>query len=176
MPQSRGVELLPGRFEQLRVAFRLSLRGGVAVALLGRGPGASTLDPALRRAQDVPDPQKTGPTWIGRVLTECGWLGLAAFFGFLAWLALLGRRLWRVAPARAPDRVLAVALPGFAALTAGGGLLGTVLDIRAYSVVFWVLVGLAISALSVDPGQPAARQGERAARRAGVARTVFPRG
>ncbi len=144
-PVPSGVELLPGRVEQLKLAVRLSIHSGVATGLVGRGLGASMLDPRYHLAQDVPLAQRTGPTWIGRVLTETGWLGLAAFGALLAWLALLGRRLWLESPAPA-DRALGAALPGIAALTAAGALFTTILDVRGYSAVFWVVVGVAISA------------------------------
>lgn len=145
-PAPRGVELLPGRFVQLRLAFDLSLHDGIETGLLGRGPGAAVLDPSYQLAQDVPLPQRTGSTWIGLILTETGWLGFAAFIALLGWLALLGRTLWRQAEARSADRAFGVALPGVAALTAVGGAFATILDVRGYSIVFWLLVGVAISA------------------------------
>jgi hypothetical protein len=143
----QGVELLPGRFAQLRLALRLSFDGGVTTTLFGRGPGAAKLDPSYVRAQDVPLAQRTGSTWIGLILTETGWVGVAAFAALLIWLAVAGRTLWRRAVPASSDRGLAAVLPGLAALTALGAVFGTILDVRAYSLVFWVLVGVTISAV-----------------------------
>lgn len=146
-----GVELLPGRIAQMRLALRLSLHAPWAVALLGRGLGASVLDPGYALAQDVPEPQRTGSTWIGALLTETGWLGVAAFAGLLLWLCAIGLRLQRAPAATAVDRSLGAALPGLAALTAVGAAFTTILDVRAYSLVFWVLIGIALSAVRELP-------------------------
>jgi O-antigen ligase len=140
-----GVQLLPGRLAQMRLAVRLSAEDGPLTALLGRGPGSAALQPGYSRPADVPRPQRTGFTWIGKLLTETGWLGLAAFFALLVWLAFLGRRVWGHAVADA-DRALGAALVGVAALTAVGAAYTPVLDVRGYSAVFWILVGLGIAA------------------------------
>ncbi len=145
-PSPVGVQLLPGRFVQLKLALNLSARGGLWNAVLGRGPGATKLDPAYHLAQFVPEPQRTGSTWIGVLLTETGWLGLSAFIVLLGWLVLLGRRLWNFSAPGGPDRLLGAALPGLVALTAVGAAFTTILDVRGYSLVFWLLVGVAISA------------------------------
>jgi len=144
-PPPRGVELLPGRMVQLKEAAKLSTDDGFAVAAIGRGLGAAALDPSYTLAQDVPLPQRTGSTWIGKLLTESGWLGAAAFAALLAWLVLLSARVWRTATATA-DRVLAASLPGIAGLTAIGSVFTTVLDVRAFSLLFWIVVGVAIAA------------------------------
>jgi hypothetical protein len=147
-PVPYGVQLLPGRFTQIRQAIRASVDDGVLVALIGRGPGSSELDPRYHRAQDVPVPQRTGPTWIGRILTETGWFGLLAFFGLLLWLALLGLRIWRESEPRTVDRAFGASLPGIAGLTAIGAVSTTILDVRGYSAIFWIVVGVALSAAS----------------------------
>jgi hypothetical protein len=144
-PSPSGVQLLPGRLLQLKLAARLSFQSGPVVAMFGRGPGSTELDPRYDRAQDVPLPQRTGPTWIGRILTETGWLGLIAFLALLGWTALLGRQLWRQTAPASVDRALGASLPGVAAVTVAAAALATILDIRGYSAVFWLLVGLAIS-------------------------------
>jgi hypothetical protein len=144
-PSPSGVELLPGRLLQLKLAARLSFQSGPVVAMLGRGPGSTELDPRYDRAQDVPLAQRTGPTWIGRILTETGWFGLIAFFALLGWTALLGRQLWRQTAHASADRALGASLPGVAAVTVVAGALATILDIRGYSALFWLLLGLAIS-------------------------------
>jgi hypothetical protein len=141
-----GVELLPGRFAQIELASRLSVRDGLGVWLLGRGIGSSDLTASYLLAQDVPPSQRTGSTWIGLLLTETGWAGLIAFFFLLGWLTLLGRRLWRGGSPAGPDRALGAALPGLAALTGAGAVFTTILSVRSYSIVFWILIGLAISA------------------------------
>jgi hypothetical protein len=130
---------------QLKEAAKLSTDDGFAVAAIGRGLGAAGLDPSYTLAQDVPLPQRTGSTWIGKLLTESGWLGAAAFAALLAWLVLLSARVWRTATATA-DRVLAASLPGIAGLTAIGSVFTTVLDVRAFSLLFWIVVGVAIAA------------------------------
>jgi hypothetical protein len=140
-----GVELLPGRLAQLRLALRLSLHSGPVAGAIGHGVGSAQLDPAYHLAQYVPEPQRTGSTSVGTLLTETGWLGLLAFVGFLTWLAILGRRLWQRSTA-AVDRALGAALPGIAALTLLGAIFTTVLDVRGYSIAFWLLVGVALSA------------------------------
>jgi hypothetical protein len=137
--------LLPGRLVQLKLAARLSVQSGPVVAMLGHGPGSAELDPTYDRAQDVPLAQRTGPTWIGRVLTETGWLGLMAFFALVGWTARLGRQLWRLTASASVDRALGASLPGVAAVTVTAGALATILDIRGYSALFWLLVGLALS-------------------------------
>lgn len=137
-----GAELLPGRFAQLRLALSLSWGSGVGAFLLGRGPGASELDPAYHTPKSVPRPERTGSTWVGRVLTDAGWVGLCAFLALLLWLALLAGPLARL-PAAPVDGVLATALPSLAALTAVGAVDGTILDVRSYSLPFWIVVGLA---------------------------------
>jgi hypothetical protein len=141
-----GVELLPGRLSQLRLALRLSVHSGIVAGLIGRGMGSAQLDPAYHLAQYVPAPQRTGSTSVGTLLTETGWLGLLAFVGFLGWLALLGTRIWRRASPGWPDKALGAALPGVAALTFLGAIFTTVLDVRGYSIVFWLFVGVALSA------------------------------
>jgi len=151
-PPPQGVELLPGRMVQLEEAVRLSTDDGLGVAALGRGPGAAELDPSYRLAQEVPLPQRTGTTWVGKVLTETGWLGLGAFGALLAWLVLVAARLWRTAAATA-DRVLAASLPGIAGLTGIGAVFTTVLDVRGYSLLFWIVVGIAIAAAHGPPAR-----------------------
>jgi hypothetical protein len=139
--------LLPGRLFQLKLALRLSVESGVAVGALGRGLGSA--EPGASRypsASAIPRSQRTATTWLGKILTETGWLGIGAFFGLLGWLVLLGRRLARRPGAERVDRVLAVSLPGIAALTAAGAAYATILSVRGYATVFWVLVGVAISA------------------------------
>ncbi|MDX6477323.1 MAG: hypothetical protein QOH95_2834 [Gaiellaceae bacterium] len=150
VPPPSGVQLLPGRFAQLRLARSLSLHDGPVTALIGRGLGASTLDPSYTLAQQVPLPQRTGSTWVSLVLTESGWLGLAAFAGLLAWLILLAIRLRRAATDLA-GAVLAIGLPSIAALTAVGAVFTTILDVRAYATVFWVVVGVAVSSEARRP-------------------------
>lgn len=142
-----GVELLPGRLAQLRLALRLSVHGGAGVFLFGRGFGSSELDPAWRTPKSVPLPQRTGSTWVGRVLTEAGWLGLAAFGALLAWLAVLAVSLGR-APGARSDGVLSAALLPLILLTVAGAVDTTILDVRAYSLPFWLVVGLAARSLA----------------------------
>ena len=139
-PVNVGVQLLPGRFGQLRTALRISHESGLGVLLLGRGYDSTDLDPAIQDPDAVPLPERTGPTWIGRVLTECGWRGLIAFVALLLWLAARGVTL-----ARARERI-GPALPFLAALTAAGAVETTILDVRAYSIPFWIVVGLAAGA------------------------------
>jgi len=140
-----GVQLLPGRLRQLQIALHLSFHSGFLSGVVGRGLGAADLDPSYTYSGEVPAPQKTGGTWPGRLLIETGWLGLTAFVALLLWLAALGLQLWRNGVAAA-DRALGAALPGLAALTVLGGVELLILDVRGYSIVFWILVGLAISA------------------------------
>ena len=125
-----GVKLLPGRFVQMRLAVTLSHRDGSGPALFGRGPGSSDLDPRYRLAQDVPAPQRTGSTAFGATLTETGWLGIAAFSALLAGWSSSGTGCG-VQCAAASDRALGAALPGLAALTAGGAAMNQILDVRA---------------------------------------------
>jgi hypothetical protein len=73
------------------------------------------------------------------------------FFGFLAWLGLLGSRLWCVREGAVPDRVLGAALPGIAALTAVGGAYATIMSVRDYATVVWLLVGITLSAAYDGP-------------------------
>jgi hypothetical protein len=81
------------------------------------------------------------------LLTEMGCLGLLAFFGLLLRLALLGNRLWQADRDARADRVLALSLPGVAGLTVAGALYAGVLEVvRGHSIVFWLVVGLALSA------------------------------
>jgi hypothetical protein len=146
-----GVELLPGRFAQLRLALRLSVHSGLRVALVGRGIGASTLDPRYQLAQAVPLPQRTGSIWLGVLLTDTGWVGTLAFFGLLGWLVHASRRLWRAAAST--DRLLAAALPGLVVLTLLASVFSLVLQARSFSLIFWILVGLTMSAVA-DQRQP----------------------
>jgi hypothetical protein len=142
-----GVQLLPGRLAQLKLAVRLSVRDGATVAVLGRGPGSSELGTFhYPNPQSVPLPKRTGSIWLGKILTEAGWLGVSAFFVLLGWLALLGHRLAKRRAAARADRVLGLALAGVAALTAVAAAYGTLLTVRGYATVFWLLVGIAISA------------------------------
>jgi hypothetical protein len=114
--------------------------------MFGRGLGAAKLGAGYPTSYDVPLAQRTGSTWIGMLLTETGWFGLAAFGSLLVWLLLVGRRLWSYAPPASVDRALAGALPAIVALTALGAVLATVLDVRGYSIPFWLIVGVAIAA------------------------------
>ena len=140
---THGNPCLPGRLEQLKLAVRLSVRDGAGVALVGRGPGSSSV---AEQATQISAPRRTGLTWLGKILTETGWLGVAAFLGLLVWLVVLGWKLCRRRDAATADGVLGAALPGIAALTAVGAAYITVLTIRGCATVFWVLVGIAISA------------------------------
>ena len=140
------MQLLPGRFAQLRLAFHLSLKGGLMTGLFGRGLGSTRLGSGYKTADDVPVVQRTGSTWLGVVVTEAGWLGISAFGALLLWLLLLGRNLWFEAPSGSADKALEGALPGIVALTALGAGYVTILVVRGYSIPFWLLVGVAISA------------------------------
>jgi hypothetical protein len=150
--QPTGVQLLPGRAEQLRLAERRSHDGSVADLLIGDGMGTSKLDPSITDPNAVPYPERTGETWIGRVLTECGWVGLVAFFGLLGWLTILAWRLWSRTSSE-EVAILALAFPVITALTVAGAAYTTILDVRAYSVAFWVLTGLLVGAVSADRTQ-----------------------
>ncbi|HWQ02212.1 MAG TPA: hypothetical protein VN449_08880 [Gaiellaceae bacterium] len=138
--------LLPGRVAQMRLAARLSVHSGAAVAVFGRGLGRSEVRVLYTEASQIPPPRRTATTWIGKALTETGWLGLIAFAGLICWLVVLGWRLWGRPVAPLADRVMGAALPGIAALTAAGAAYATILSVRGYSTVFWVLVGVAIAA------------------------------
>jgi hypothetical protein len=141
-----GVQLLPGRLGQLRLAARLSTDRGLSTFLVGRGLGSSALGPTIHLAQLVPPPQRTSSTWLGRALTETGWVGVFAFGALLIWLVGAGHRLW-TRGGSAADRALGAALPTIAALTAAGAVLTTILDVRGFALPFWILVGLTVSAL-----------------------------
>ncbi len=122
------------------------MRDGLAIAVIGRGPGSSEpAKPYYRDTHSIPRPERTGSTWFGKLLTETGWLGVAAFLALLAWLVLLGRRLCRSTEAR-EDCVLGIALIGVAALTGATAVYGTFPSLPGYAVLFWAMVGLAISA------------------------------
>ena len=41
-------------------------------------------------ATHIPKAQTTGTIWLGRVLGDTGWIGIAAFFGLMAWLRAPG--------------------------------------------------------------------------------------
>ena len=141
-----AADLLPGRIAQLKLAARISVRDGLAIAVIGRGPGSSEpAKPYYRDTHSIPRPERTGSTWFGKLLTETGWLGVAAFLALLAWLVLLGRRLCRSTEAR-EDCILGIALIGVAALTGATAVYGTFPSLPGYAVLFWAMVGLAISA------------------------------
>jgi hypothetical protein len=123
------------------------VHSGAAVALVGRGLGRSEVRILYTRPSQIPPPRRTATTWIGKALTETGWLGLIAFAGLLCWLVVLGWRLWGRPAAPLADRVMGAALPGIAALSAAGAAYATILSVRGYSTVFWVLVGVAIAAV-----------------------------
>lgn len=152
-PRATGAQLLPGRLVQIKTALSVSVHSGLVDGLLGRGLGASTLQAAYTTAPAVPKPERVGGTWIGVVLVDSGWLGLIAFALLLLWLLVIALRisLRRPAPQRASAWLMAVALPGLAALTLFGAVLTTILDVRGYSILFWVLVGLGVSA-ALDAG------------------------
>ena len=148
--------LLPGRIAQLKLAARISVRDGVAVALVGRGPGTSEPTAAFYPSPTaIPPAERTGSTWLGKVLTETGWLGIAVFLGLLAWLMLVGVGLCQRALAMS-DRVLGIALIPVAALTGATAAYGTFPTVGGYAIVFWTLVGLAISAWRWQPELSAA--------------------
>jgi hypothetical protein len=156
-----GVQVLPGRREQIRLAVRISDEEGARVALLGRGFGSALVLEGATEGAIVPLSHRTGVTWVGKIITETGWLGLAAFVGLLAWLFWLGLRL--IVRASDPwDRALGFLMPAFVALTAGGAVYTTVLDVRAYSALFVVLSAATIAATRRPPDAPsglAARAG-----------------
>ena len=156
--QVPAVDLLPGRIAQLELAAQISVRDGLAIAAIGRGPGSSEpAKPYYRDTHSIPPPERTGSTWFGKLLTETGWLGVTAFLALLGWLVLLGRRLCRSTEA-SEDCVLGLALIGVTALTGATAVYGTFPSLPGYAVLFWAMVGLAISA---------ARDGRRRAK-AGV--------
>jgi hypothetical protein len=160
-PPPPSSDVLPGRAEQLRIALRLSGEDGPLTTLLGRGLGATRFKDGVDvfegsvRKPGTPedDVERTNGLWASRTLTEAGWLGIAAFAGLLAWLLVLSRRLWARAPERSVDRVIALAVPGVAGLTAAGAFYTTILSVQAYATVFWLVAGLALGARA----QPANR-------------------
>jgi hypothetical protein len=146
------VTLIPGRFQQLHLALRLSADRGPLAALLGRGIGDTryktqsllgassemTSDPITRQAQ------KTNGVWVARLLSETGYLGLLAFVGLELYLMLLWWRNRDVDP-RSWDSVVIYALPGIAAMTLMSALYNTALAIQPYATLFWPLLGIAIA-------------------------------
>jgi O-antigen ligase len=153
----KGVSVLPGRFQQIKDAARLSKDGGVKVLLTGRGYGVAAVDEEATVFTYLPPERRVGVTWIGKILAETGWLGLLAFLGLLAWLAAIGFKLAQRASGW--DRALGFALPGIAALTLVGAAYTTVLDVRPYSAAFIVLAAAGIAAVrdvnaarSAEPG------------------------
>ena len=151
----RGVQVLPGRFSQMKNAAKISDDDGAKVLLLGRGYGVAEIDNNATVFTYLPPERRVGVTWIGKVLTETGWLGLLAFVGLCAWLAWIGLLLARRASGW--DRALGYALPGIAALTLIGATYTTVLDVRPYSAAFIVLAAAGVAAardlrFSEDPG------------------------
>jgi hypothetical protein len=149
----RGVAVLPGRLTQMKTAARISTEESPRVLLFGRGFGTAAVPEDATPATVVPEARQTGVTWIGKILTETGWLGLAAFLALLGWLAWLGIRIAR-AHATGVDRALGFALPGMAALTLAGAGYTTVLDVRPYSAAFIVLAAAGCAAArgpSADP-------------------------
>jgi O-antigen ligase len=159
----RGVAVLPGRVTQMKNAARISTEDGARVLLLGRGYGAAQVIDAATVYTYLPKERRVGVTWIGKVLTETGWLGLIAFLGLVGWLAWLGIRILR-GPATGYDRALGFALPGFAALTLVGATYTTVLDVRPYSAAFIVLAaaGFAAARDSAAEADVAGGNGRRA--------------
>jgi hypothetical protein len=155
-PVAVGVAVLPGRAKQIRLAARISDDDGVGVALLGRGYGsAAVLDQALP-ASAVSPPHRTGVTWLGKVITETGWLSAIALFALLGWLVWLGVGLIRHASSDW-ERALGFTMPAFVALTAGGTVYTTVLDVRAYSALFIVLAATTIAASQRRQTEPSDR-------------------
>ena len=140
----RGVQVLPGRFSQMKNAAKISDDDGGKVLLLGRGYGVAEIDNSATVFTYLPPERRVGVTWIGKVLTETGWLGLLAFVGLCAWLAWIGLRLARRATGW--DRALGYALPGIAAVTLVGATYTTVLDVRPYSAAFIVLAAAGVAA------------------------------
>jgi hypothetical protein len=156
----RNAPLLPGRLSQMRLAARLSVESGAAIAVFGRGLGSSEIrGVAYTESSQIPRPRRTATTWVGKALTETGWLGLIAFAGLLCWLIVLGWTLWGRRAAPVADRALGAALPGIAALTAAGAAYATILSVRGYSTVLWVLVGVAIAAVYRPDEASTLRQG-----------------
>jgi nicotinamide riboside transporter PnuC len=144
----------------MRLAARLSVESGAAIAVFGRGLGSSEIrGVAYTESSQIPRPRRTATTWVGKALTETGWLGLIAFAGLLCWLIVLGWTLWGRRAAPVADRALGAALPGIAALTAAGAAYATILSVRGYSTVLWVLVGVAIAAVYRPDEASTLRQG-----------------
>ena len=161
-----GVAVLPGRFQQIKDAAKLSKESGVKTLLVGRGYGVSAVNNEATVFTYIPPEGRVGVTWIGKILTETGWLGLIAFLALLGWLAWLGVKILR-AGATGYDRALGFALPGFAAVTLTGAMYTTVLDVRPYSAAFIVLAAAGFAAArdadsaDASPG-PAGGNGRRA--------------
>lgn len=169
----RGVAVLPGRVEQLRLAVELSFDDGIATTLFGRGYGSASVYEDAVIGSDVPRPHRTGVTWGGKILTETGWLGVIAFAALVGWIAWLGVTLMR--RATDPwDGALGYAAPGLAALTAGGAFYTTVLDVRAYSALFIVLIA-ALVAATRSPSSAAGPGASGSGRRARASTPLPPR-
>jgi hypothetical protein len=141
----QGVAVLPGRVTQIKDAAKLSKDEGAKVLLLGRGYGVAEVDNQATVFTYLPPERRVGVTWIGKIITETGWLGVLAFLTLIAWLAWTGLRLALYAAGW--DRALGFALPGIAALTLVGATYTTVLDVRPYSAAFIVLAAVAASAV-----------------------------
>jgi hypothetical protein len=165
-----GVAVLPGRLEQLRLASELSVDDGVKTTAFGRGYGAASVIESAGIGSNVPKPHRTGVTWIGKLMTETGWLGVLAFVALLGWLAWLGVGLARRA-ADPWDRAIGFAAPGIAALTFAAAFYTTVLDVRAYSALFIVFAAATVAATR---GWDGARADEESATESPARRAANP--
>jgi hypothetical protein len=154
---------LPNRGAQLRIAVDQSLGRGVDGALLGAGLGTTRFGADATFETPKSDPlvigieQRTNGVWVPRLISEAGYIGVAAFLGLLAFLVAVARRGYRRTAPGTLDRALFVALPGFVGLTFVGALYNTALAVQPYATILWIVVGLCLAALRAPrPRGPAA--------------------
>jgi hypothetical protein len=168
--QSNPGGALPGRGIQLNTALDQAAAGGVETALIGRGIGVTRADIPVAANTNLPGSavslsitatnptnerglltpvQQTSGLWVGVILTETGWVGVALFIALLVYLIVLGRRTRDLLPSGSLDRGLMIALPGLAWLTLLGGFYISVFWDSSYDAFFWPLVGVCIG-IAID--------------------------
>jgi hypothetical protein len=148
LPKSTtGVDQVPGRFQQYRVAARIAAEKP-STFVIGHGLGATTYAENL----GIPEPEEedfvvVGFSDAGTLLVELGWLGVAIVVLLAVILGLAAIREAGHAPPASWTRALLVAYPGILVAMVAAAFVGNPFRNIGSAALFWILTGLVLASI-----------------------------